>query len=183
MAAVMASDSQILALSTMFTEDVFAFYEGTARFGEAVQVLTGRVFVVLVTAVGISHCASRAAEHLRPREPVRVCRVCCAVAAARRRAVLAGQHEVGRAGGDSVDGGCRAVDCRRAEPRAAPPPGQSIVLWSAFGADIVTRGAAGMLVLGMLPVVPMTIISALLMWVVSLLTPRPSPSVIARYFS
>ena len=28
MAAVMASDSQILALSTMFTEDVFAFYSG-----------------------------------------------------------------------------------------------------------------------------------------------------------
>ena len=38
MAAVMASDSQILALSTMFTEDVFAFYRGTARFGQAVQV-------------------------------------------------------------------------------------------------------------------------------------------------
>ena len=30
MAAVMASDSQILALSTMFTEDIFAFYGGTA---------------------------------------------------------------------------------------------------------------------------------------------------------
>ena len=43
MAAVMASDSQILALSTMFTEDVFAYYEGTARFGEHVQVQTGRV--------------------------------------------------------------------------------------------------------------------------------------------
>ena len=43
MAAVMASDSQILALSTMFTEDVFAFYGGTARFGEAVQVQTGRL--------------------------------------------------------------------------------------------------------------------------------------------
>ena len=42
MAAVMASDSQILALSTMFTEDVFAFYGGKARFGEAVQVQTGR---------------------------------------------------------------------------------------------------------------------------------------------
>src|SRR5687767_5680572 len=38
MAAVMASDSQILALSTMFTEDVFAFYGGKSRFGEAVQV-------------------------------------------------------------------------------------------------------------------------------------------------
>ena len=51
MAAVMASDSQILALSTMFTEDVFAFYQGTARFGHAMQVLTGRIFVVLVTLV------------------------------------------------------------------------------------------------------------------------------------
>ena len=40
MAAVMASDSQILALSTMFTEDVFAFYGGAARFGPAVQVTT-----------------------------------------------------------------------------------------------------------------------------------------------
>ena len=34
MAAVMASDSQILALSTMFTEDVFAFYGGKSAFGE-----------------------------------------------------------------------------------------------------------------------------------------------------
>ena len=42
MAAVMASDSQILALSTMFTEDVFAFYGGKTRFGEHVQVQTGR---------------------------------------------------------------------------------------------------------------------------------------------
>ncbi len=42
MAAVMATDSQILALSTMFTEDVFAHYGGKARFGEAAQVKTGR---------------------------------------------------------------------------------------------------------------------------------------------
>ena len=34
LAAVMASDSQILALSTMFTEDVFAYYGGRRRFGE-----------------------------------------------------------------------------------------------------------------------------------------------------
>ena len=49
MAAVMASDSQILALSTMFTEDVFAFYGGRRRFGEAVQVRTGRAFVIVLT--------------------------------------------------------------------------------------------------------------------------------------
>src|SRR6185436_4632916 len=51
MAAVMASDSQILALSTMFTEDVFAHYGGKARFGEAVQVQTGRLFVVVLTVL------------------------------------------------------------------------------------------------------------------------------------
>src|SRR5204862_139558 len=49
MAAVMASDSQILALSTMFAEDGFAFYGGARRFGEAAQVHTGRLFVALVT--------------------------------------------------------------------------------------------------------------------------------------
>jgi SSS family solute:Na+ symporter len=51
MAAVMASDSQILALSTMFTEDVFTHYGGKERFGEAVQVHTGRLFVVLLTVL------------------------------------------------------------------------------------------------------------------------------------
>src|SRR5206468_6266956 len=51
MAAVMASDSQILALSTMFTEDVFAFYGGKQRYGPAAQVHTGRIFVLALTAV------------------------------------------------------------------------------------------------------------------------------------
>ncbi|WCJ59980.1 sodium:solute symporter family protein [Fontisphaera persica] len=51
MACVMASDSQILALCTMFTEDVFAYYGGKERFGDKVQVWTGRAFVVAVTVV------------------------------------------------------------------------------------------------------------------------------------
>ena len=51
MAAVMSSDSQILALSTMFTEDVFAHYGGRRRFGEQAQVSLGRAFVVAVTLV------------------------------------------------------------------------------------------------------------------------------------
>src|SRR4029077_9767803 len=59
MAAVMASDSQILALSTMFTEDVFAFYGGQARFGETVQGQTGRAFVVILTLV--AYAIARAA--------------------------------------------------------------------------------------------------------------------------
>jgi len=37
-------------------------------------------------------------------------------------------------------------------------------------------------VFGLLPVVPMTLISALLMIVVSAVTPRPTTSSVARYF-
>ena len=37
-------------------------------------------------------------------------------------------------------------------------------------------------VLGLLPVVPMVLMSALLMLVVSALTPKPGPGTIARYF-
>ena len=61
MAAVMASDSQILALSTMFTEDVFAFYGGRRRFGERTQVQTGRIFIIVLTALAYA-VALRAPE-------------------------------------------------------------------------------------------------------------------------
>lgn len=48
MACVMASDSQILALSTMFSEDVFRFYGGTKKYGDQAQVWMGRVFVIAI---------------------------------------------------------------------------------------------------------------------------------------
>jgi Na+/proline symporter len=65
-----------------------------------------------------------------------------------------------------------------------PPPGPGVVVWSAFGADIITRAAQGALVLGFLPVVPMTIVSALLMWGVSRMTSSalPSDTTLKRYF-
>ena len=49
---------------------------------------------------------------------------------------------------------------------------------------IITRATVGTLVLGFLPVVPMTLISALLMMVVSPLTAsaRPSHHTLAKYF-
>src|SRR4028119_835821 len=51
MACVVASDSQILALRTIFTEDIFAYYGGKERFGDKAQVWTGRAFVVGITTV------------------------------------------------------------------------------------------------------------------------------------
>jgi hypothetical protein len=57
-------------------------------------------------------------------------------------------------------------------------------LLSISGIDVVTRATTGMMVLGLLPVVPMTIISAILMVAVSALTrqSRPRPATIAKYF-
>ncbi|HXG24472.1 MAG TPA: sodium:solute symporter family protein [Chthonomonadales bacterium] len=62
MACVMASDSQILALSTMFSEDIFAYYGGKQRFGDRAQVWTGRAFVV-----GITLCAYLIALELKDK--------------------------------------------------------------------------------------------------------------------
>ena len=49
--------------------------------------------------------------------------------------------------------------------------------------DVITRVASGTMVLGLLPVVPMTIVSALLMILVSRLTPgsRAREATLIRY--
>ena len=47
---------------------------------------------------------------------------------------------------------------------------------------VLSRAAAGLLVFNLLPVVPLTIGSALLMWLVSMATPAPGPRTLARYF-
>ncbi|MFM7320318.1 MAG: sodium:solute symporter [Armatimonadota bacterium] len=51
MACVMASDSQILALSTMFTEDLFAYYGGRRKFGPKAEIWAGRSFIVAIGVV------------------------------------------------------------------------------------------------------------------------------------
>ena len=66
---------------------------------------------------------------------------------------------------------------------AAPPPGAAVTVWAVGGVDVITRIAAGTTVFGFLPVVPMTIGSALLMVVVSRMTAgsRPSAATLAKY--
>jgi Na+/proline symporter len=56
------------------------------------------------------------------------------------------------------------------------------VVWSIGGVEVLTRTPAGTAVFGLLPVVPMVIISSLLMIVVSLMTTRPSEATVSRYF-
>ena len=182
MAAVMASDSQILALSTMFTEDVFAHYGGKERFGEAVQVQTGRAFVVIVTVVAY------------------------AIAMVSIESIFAVAVQYGFSGfaalapllvaalfwRRSTKWGACAVTVWVATAVAAtalfqnlvpaPPPGPPHVVWRVAGFDAVARTAGGTAVFGLLPVVPMVLGSVALMIVVSLLTRPPGAATVRRYF-
>jgi SSS family solute:Na+ symporter len=183
MAAVMASDSQILALSTMFTEDVFAHYGGKERFGEAVQVQTGRVFVVLVTLLAYA-IAMTSAETIfsvavqygfsgfAAMSPLLV------AALFWRRSTKWGALAVTLWVAGSV-----AAMALFQNVVPAPAPGPPVVVWQVGGLDALARTPGGTAVFGLLPVVPMVLGSAVLMVAVSLLTRAPGPTTLARYFA
>ena len=182
MAAVMASDSQILALSTMFTEDVFAFYGGRRRFGERAQVQTGRLFVVLIAGVaylialrappGIFNLAVQFAfSGYAALFPLLV------AALFWRRSTKWGALAVTLWTTVSV---ASVALFQAAVP--APSAGTIVSFWEVGGVELITRTPSGTAVWGFMPVVPMTIVSALLMGVVSRLTPRPSDTTLSRYF-
>lgn len=182
MAAVMASDSQILALSTMFTEDIFAFYEGKTRFGEAAQVHTGRIFVIVVTVI---------AYVIALRWPQSIFDLAVQFAFSGYAALmplLVGAlfwKRSTRWGALACTLWAAAAVIAIAVFQAvvpAPAPGTETGWGSLFGQFIISRTPAGTAVLGLLPVVPMTIISALLMIAVSLLTAKPDEATIKRYF-
>jgi Na+/proline symporter len=65
----------------------------------------------------------------------------------------------------------------------APPPGREVVAWTVGGVSILSRVTSGTMIFGLLPVVTATIGSSILMWAVSLATPRPSALTVARYFA
>jgi solute:Na+ symporter, SSS family len=183
MAAVMASDSQILGLSTMFTEDVFAHYGGKARFGEHIQVQTGRLFVVVLTIL---------AYLVALRAPETIFELAIQYAfsgyAALSPLLVAALFWRG-----STKWGALAVTVWTAlaviavavlqSIVPAPAPGPPTVLWSLGGTDVLSRTPGGTAVFGFMPVVPMVIVSALLMIVVSLATKKPSGATVRRYIA
>ena len=183
MAAVMASDSQILALSTMFTEDVFAFYGGQTRFGPAVQVQTGRVFIIVLTIVAYAIALTA---------PQSIFDIASQYAFAGYSALspllIAAlfwkkSTKWGALAVTLWTAGCVMAVAVLQATIPAPPPGAVVTVWAAGGVDVIARIAAGTTVFGLLPVVPMTIGSALLMVIVSHATARsrPGAATLARY--
>ena len=95
-----------------------------------------------------------------------------------------GSTQVGRARRRAVDGGRGGRG--RDLPGDASPPRPRARRWSSWragGLDLVTRTPGGTTVLGFMPVVPMVLVSALLMIVVSLLTRGPAAATLGRYFT
>ncbi|HEX6718592.1 MAG TPA: sodium:solute symporter family protein [Pyrinomonadaceae bacterium] len=182
MAAVMASDSQILALSTMFTEDVFAFYGGKRRFGEAVQVQTGRLFIVLITIFAY-------AIALRAPETIFELAIQYAFSG---YAALSPLLVAALFWKRSTKWGALAVTVwtvltviavavlQAIVP--APAPGPATIVWAPGGVEVLSRTPGGTAVFGFMPVVPMVIGSLLLMIVVSLATQKPNANTVAKYF-
>jgi SSS family solute:Na+ symporter len=181
MAAVMSSDSQILALSTMFTEDVFAHYEGKRRFGEEAQVKMGRAFVIVVTLVAYAialwapaNIFSLATQYGFSGYAALSPLVFAAIFWKRSTKWGALAVALWAAGSVIATAIFQAVV-------AAPPPGQSLSVVSIAGLDVISRTGTGTAVLGFAPVMPMVIVSVLLMWIVSMMTSPPSAVTIRRY--
>ena len=186
MACVMASDSQILALCTMFSQDVFAHYGGAKRFGERAQVWTGRVFVILITALayliglrledkaGIFELAIRFAfSGFAALAPVMLAALFWKRSS--KWGALAATVWVGFAMAGTWW-------LHEATFALAPKPGQALVpIFPALG-DLLLRSPSNVLVFGYLPVLPMVLGSALFMVVGSLLTQPPSRATLEKYF-
>jgi len=266
MACVMASDSQILALSTVFTEDLFAYYGGRKKFGPKAEVWAGRTFIVLIGIVSyvialalkekanIFELAIRFAfsgfaalapvmlaalfwkrstkwgalaatvwvvgcvfanwhltnisDAMAPKPPRRP------AASAMRGGGAPGGPVAPQAGstgaqsgsapqviggptpapsGLQVTQGGSPEGMRPAGPGAGGPggpggpggkkkPPTAVRIFPQLG-DMFLRGPVNVTIFGFLPVFPMVVGSALLMLLVSLVTPPPSKATIDKYFS
>jgi len=167
----------------MFAEDVFAYYGGAARFGPAVQVQTGRIFVVLIALV---------AYVIALQVPPGIFGIAVQYAFSGFTTLLpllVGALFWKR----STKWGALAVVIWTATTMTAvavlqatvpaPVPGTIVSVWDINGIDVVTRIPGGTAVLGFMPVLPMLLGSSLLMLVVSWVTPPPTAETLTRYFS
>ncbi len=194
MSCVMASDShQILALVTMFTRDIFAHYGGKDRFSPNVQAWTGRIFVLIVSAVAyiialklknveaIFDIAVRFAfSGFAAMSPVMIAALFWK--RSNKWGALASTLWVAA----TVLGTWwlynYSADAMTEFLKTNIKPPLQIQIFPQLG-DMLLRTPSNITIYGYLPVVPMVLGSGLLMFVVSLLTPPPSRKTIDRYFN
>ncbi len=198
MACVMATDSQIMALTTMFTQDIYAHYFGRrgAAKGIAVevtlddrrQVWTGRIFVIVIAVVswliawslhkqsGIFELAIRFAfSGFAALSPIML-----AALFWKRSTAVGGWLAVMWVALAMI--GFAWIHSATEALSVTLKPGMTAQIFPALG-EMFLRGKGGVTVYGFLPVMPMTLICAGLMVVGSLLSRPPKAGIIAKYFS
>jgi SSS family solute:Na+ symporter len=183
--AVMGSDThQVLAISTMFTKDVFAHYGGKEKYGEKGSVLFARGFIIAVTLIAYV-IALRTPESIFELA-VRFAFSGFAAMAPVMIAALFWKR--------STKYGALASTLwvaawlvltwylQQISDGIAPKPGQPpVVIFPAVG-HFFERSVAAVTVYGFLPVVPMVLGSAVIIVLVSLITPAPGHATIEKYF-
>jgi solute:Na+ symporter, SSS family len=180
MAAVMASDSQILALCTMFTEDLFAYYGGRKRFGEKTTVWVGRGFIVLITL-----CAYLIAL-LKPEAIFELAITYAFSGFAALSPIMIGalfwrrSTKYGALAATLWVAGSLAVFATIIHQTGHMKPGTPI--WTVLGQHLITRSPTGISIYGFMIVVPMVFGSAFWMVIGSLLTRPPSQATVDKYF-
>lgn len=186
MACVMATDSQILALCTMFTKDIVSYYAGAKRFSETTVVWTGRGFVVAITVVaylialaledkaGIFELAIRFAfSGFAALAPVML------AALFWKRSTKWGALASALWVTATMAGSWYLYEM---SVGMAPKPGQPLVQIFPALVDLFLRSPGNVLVYGYLPVMPMVLGSAFVMILVSLVTKPPGRATLEKYF-
>jgi SSS family solute:Na+ symporter len=181
--AVMGSDThQVLALSTMFTRDIFAHYGGRERFGESRSVHFARGFIVVVTVIAYS-----VALALKEKQGIFEIAVRYAFSGfAAMSPVMVAALFWKR----STKWGALAATVFVAGflvwialMQTGHKPGD--VLWQAGDVKVFFLNPRGDVAFwnGFMTVLPMVVGSAVCVLLFSLITPPPSQATIARYFS
>ncbi|HWE01247.1 MAG TPA: sodium:solute symporter family protein [Tepidisphaeraceae bacterium] len=178
--AVMGSDChQILALSTMFTKDIFSYYGGGKRLGEKSVVHMGRLFIVLINGTAYFIALGRppifdlavtyAFSGFAALAPMMI------AALFWKRSTKFGALACTLWVAGWVIFLVYAEGFHHYRPEA--------VLWQMGTTKIVFMTAIGKLsFLNFSPVVPMTLGAAAVTVLASLITPAPSAATVARYF-
>jgi SSS family solute:Na+ symporter len=191
MACVMATDSQIMAMTTMFTQDIYAHYfkkSGLDKIkDEKREIWMGRAFVIGIAVFsylvalalhkqsGIFELAIRFAfSGFAALAPVML------AALFWKRSTAAGAWAAVSWVAFAMIGSWFLQSY--SEPLVvALKPGQSAQIFPALG-DLFLRGKVSVTMYGFLLVMPMTIATAVIMVVVSLMTKPPTQPILNKYF-
>ncbi|PWU12716.1 MAG: hypothetical protein C5B50_20845 [Verrucomicrobia bacterium] len=189
--AVMGSDThQVLALSTMFTKDLFAHYGGKDKYGERGSVYFARAFILIVTVVAyiialltretIFELAVRFAfSGFAAMGPVMI----AALFWKRSTKYGALASTLWVAAWLVLTWYLQKISDVSAPKPGAPPFIIFPELANVGLGHLFERTSANVTVFGFLPVVPMVLGSAVCMIIFSLLTRPPTQPTIEKYFS